>query len=346
MNSIDSDLRLEHIPGTIRRAATGLVLAGLVLTGSCSFDTDKANQTTTAVVESEHTAEGGIIDKLTRSAVEIRFTPNPDITISKGGVDPTMTEEDIEFNGSWQNCTATYIGNGWFITAAHCFEDSLHIGSGYFDQIYDAIGQPNGTFSVWEGWNSQSMDRIGNIDGLIINGNIGFNDFAMVHVSEGQETAELPEIGITEQRVVDIDPNDEYFMAGYPGTNGAKKINFQLNYLGLTSGQAFQDSYGLGDNYGPMPMFGVINESTTEPENACRPGMSGSVVINSKGEAMGVLSRFSIGGDKFWQSELGDKSSKYSTICIMQPINKHIVKEYQQMYGTQPPVRSMVVGGK
>lgn len=319
-----------------RKLIAGLAVATSVIwASSCDPASTEHPQTPTTEVAPAHEATPA--EQLTEATLQLRFTHS---SVNKIGVNvgSPKSQDSMDYQSSEPNCTAAYIGKGWFATAAHCFDASLHVGGGYYDQVYDAKPDLNGTFDIWQGTDPSNMDRVGGVDSVVIDGNIEVNDVALVHVDENLIPANVPALEVTDQPVIDAFTKDEkYFIAGYPQTNGFEKIGFPLQYIGLTSGEAFGDVYGLGDNLSPMPLFGVKKGTTLRnPEDDCRPGMSGSVVVDGSGKAMGVLSRLSLPGDTLWQSTLqtsGEDLSAYDALCLFQPINTTTIEAYQEQLG-------------
>ncbi|MDQ5886223.1 MAG: hypothetical protein QG628_620 [Patescibacteria group bacterium] len=263
---------------------------------------------------------------------------------SKGGMPADWDQRATDINTTAANCTATHVGNGWFATASHCFDSQLHVGGSFYGQTYDAVanGDIRNKFSAWNGQDPETMTKIGDVDSVIINGDISVGDMAMVHVSGLNE---FPKMSITAEdnpsRAFNRD--DEYYIAGYPQSNNYRKIQAKLTYLGLTSANYFQDSHGLTNN-NPMPVFGVPKTSSQELLTICTPGMSGSTVTNDDGEVLGVLSRYDVEGGNIWTT-LGRDLSEYSTICTFQPFTSNIVRDIESMRGVLPS-SDVRTGGK
>lgn len=331
----------DQLVNASRKVLVGLLLATTVTLGSSSDIVSSDNQRPGVEVLSE----ADLLSQLNEATVQLRFTHSQD---SKGDGISSLSDNEqnnIYYGISTPNCTASHVGNGWFMTAAHCFVSSLHIGGGFYDQVYDAKPDLNGTFDVWQGADSSHMSRLGTVDSVVINGNVENGDMAMVHITGGGVPDGFPAMEVTDQPVVDaFSPEEEYYVTGYPSTNEFKKISLPLGYLGLTSGQAFKDAYGLGKSYSPMPLFGIRKGVSIDSRDGCHPGMSGSMVVSGSGKAVGVLSRYSQEGDTLWEAQLqhGTDLSAYEVLCLAQPVDTSLINRYKQQLGTKPSVGSRI----
>lgn len=211
---------------------------------------------------------------------------------------PSPTQDNLDFASSGPNCTATNIGDGWYVTANHCFGADIRVGSGSYDAIFDYAPMARFNYSAWHGKEGNGigyMDKAGQADGIIIEGTGTRNDVAFLHLK-----------GVEKGPGVKISPvppnmNDQFFITGYPQADNFEQDQFPLRYLGNLMGSEFDDVFGLNSDQAIFYVFG-IPAGTPNAAAACHPGMSGSSVIDAKGSLYGVLSRYDVPGGSMWNA--------------------------------------------
>ncbi len=222
----------------IRKAAVATAMV-LALVG-CS---DKESANAEKVTPEDAPVELSARQLQDEATVQIR-TVNKEIE-GKGGYDPSMTQRDLDYNSSNPSCTATHLNvadKGWFLFAGHCISE-LHAGAQIYDDTYDAIDEYPRYLDIWSGDQPASMKKIGRADSLIIDGDYTEGDWALLHVPKGRK---LPGVKLSNVSPVDYqEEGREFYIAGYPQGDNFVKIQDEIKYSGLTSGQYFNDAYGL-----------------------------------------------------------------------------------------------------
>lgn len=252
-----------------------------------------------------------------------------------------LLAETVEADGGKQaqeSCTATHIGNGWFLTANHCFTE-LFAGSGYYNRVYDAQSTFMRQYSLRRGSDTGTEQSLGRTDSIVLHGNHGLGDAALVHLNGAEQ---MPSMKVAKGLPTG---NSNYFLTGYPGSANGRQVQNSLKYLGNMTGAQFHDGNGL-DNDTNFYIFGVPKGSPDE-DNACRPGMSGGTVTDGSGHVYGVLSRG--GGTSSMLGtvlqERGVPVDDFSRLCAFAPTSTSLIKRYESAEHRAPSPAELV-GGK
>lgn len=324
----------------LKRAAAAVVLLGVLISGACSNEQDSSapNQTTTSI-DKELTLENA---KNLQWDATVQLRKKARNTQGKGGAPEGATERDLDYMATQASCSATYIGNGNFTTSAHCFNDEIHQGGGLYAAVYDAYDEMTNDYEIWAGNTPETVERIADVDGIVINGDFTVNDFALVHTDE---KIDLPKLEVTDQNVFDFNKhNYQGQIAGYPAFGNFSKYQSQISYIGMTSGQAIDDGHGLGENYDPMPVYGTLKNADSHAAIQCTPGDSGGSVINRQAEIGGVLARLGRPEDTLGiDMGLTEDNLLFQNLCLFQPVNTNLVSEYESQIGQPAPQGSFTI---
>lgn len=240
-----------------------------------------------------------------------------------------------------QNCTATHVGSGWFVTAGHCFGSQFEVADDNpvpaqpSADVYDVSTEIPDFFTAWreeaEGWK-----HLGNIDSVVINGNYSQGDFAMVHVIGGEV---LPSV-----KLADTEPisTGRYFITGYPGLVGYQ-MQYPIEYRSSLTAGDIQDDFGLSSDV--MLQGFADTTDTRNAETLCQPGMSGSTVIDSEGKVYGVLSRVGDSPSLIGQILGSGKETdmKNHMYCGVMPISSELVDSYKAKKGQPAQENTYIV---
>jgi hypothetical protein len=235
-----------------------------------------------------------------------------------------------------QNCTATHIGGGWFVTASHCVEGTFNVEGtpARRDAIFDleASDLPL-QFTMWSGKDLDVMKQVGIADHVIVNGNPGPADFALLHVP-GTESMPAVEVG---DRAI---PNASNFdIVGYPAAR-SDQVQSPLSYLATTTAGDITAGHGLSDE---VPM--LIFTTDKDADKICHPGMSGSTVVDDTSTALGVLSRYDKReiGSSMWYAFKDRLPNPDDILCGFNPIDTGIVETYKQAAGLPAPEGAAII---
>lgn len=354
---IGSGGNLLSLPMVRKGIGAVLLTANLLAGSACSGGEEAPTPAPETTIHQEAVpSHEEILALQHRATVQLRTSNWTEGDPVKGGVPPDWDQRDIDYNTTGANCSATHLGKGWFATAGHCLDAEIHVGGSFYDQIYDAqaAGEIRHPFSVWSGDTEDTMQKLGDVDAIIVHGNRGAGDLAFVHSAlvgaRKSDMATLEAMPITtEDHPSEVFSQDQgYVLTGYPQNDNFEQIQTPLEFLALSSGQAFQDSYGLDTSLDPLPIFGVRHTSSKATETGCTPGMSGGAVVNEQGEIVGVLSRYDSEGGTLWESMITDTGIDlvpYDMLCVVQPITEQTFRDFAGKVG-EAPSPSTLIGGK
>lgn len=312
-------------PAMLLRRAAASLLAVCSLT-ACSQETAGVTEQSLGTTTSEVVLSGPELQEA--ATVQLRYVEAD----ARNDIPDGLSQREIDLFVSNPNCTATHVGDGWLLTANHCFNAALHQGAQLYDDTYDALPDMTIGVEAWNGPDQETLKKVGRADSVVIHGDFTENDFAFVHVPAA---ARLPHVSLTKTPPHQIDREQTFTITGYPQNADFVRVSSQLEYIGLTSGQDFSDDYGLVDNYWPMFAFGVKRQVEHTGINKggspiCMPGMSGSSIVDEQGIAYGDLARYGTPDGEIWnavQQSQTQPLDAFETVCIFQPVSTTDLEE-------------------
>lgn len=311
-------------------AAVGLAVA-LTVAAAPPASAEKPKQPSSAQIEKnlEKAAE------LQRQAtVQLRYRNRYSQSLADGAKETIKNTDSL--------CTATHVGNGLFLTARHCFDNefidpSKKVSASSDEKPYDiSKGTLENEVSIWRGNDLKHLKRVGEVRGLVMHDSQSTGDFALVYAPALKS---MPAVKVAETVP---NPKDTYYIAGYPNVKQSK-FQHTLGYLTNVRAGEFYDSFGLGND---VELYAFGGFATPEEGAAlCQKGMSGGSIVNSKGEAVGLLSRYdAFAGDHFLARAVennlqaaGQAMPDINVVCAAQIITPHLVTQYEKQLGHQAP---------